>query len=505
MKVLKITIQAVLLNVSEEYTKTLSDIMLIFCTAIRYSFKRLLEGQKIGDLEKDVAFKYNLNIRQAKDAVESTRQTIQSQKELLKLNYNNYNKKVISIEKELKNENLSEKKRNALIMKLEKRKRKLAYYQNLIDNNKIPPVTFGTKKMFIRRCKGLISNEEWKSCRNNRIYSRGDKTKNGNPNLRIIIRTSPNTKSKSTISVGSREPCCSAIKNNMTYLEISTLEKTKTNREIKIQIPIYLPQKLSKKTGKVNGNNYREMFLNHLETKEAYQVEILKRNNKYYVHITFEVKEKAPTYTNRDGVIGIDTNPNGFALTYIDNKGNHMWHKYLKQHELLYGRSNRRKNLCGELVKQVTEIAKINKCGLAIEDLKFEDDKDVQSKFARIKHQFIYKILLTMLESACKREGIEVRKVKPQFTSKIGLYKYCHQYGMDVHNGAAMVVARRSYKLKEKVPKILKSKLIHNKEEFNKKNEWSKWAIINNIIKRKVGEKPDLWIKNRKQTLGLVS
>lgn len=481
MKVLKITIQAVLFNVPEEYTKTLNDMMLIFCTAIRYSFKRLLEGQKIGDLEKDVAFKYNLNIRQAKDAIESARQTIQSQKELLKLNYNNYDKKVKRIEKELKNENLSEKKRNALIKKLEKRKRKLEYYRQLIETNKIPPVTFGTKKMFLRRCKELISNEEWKSCRNNRIYSRGDKTKNGNPNLRIILI------------------------NNMTYLEISTLEKTQTNRAIKIQIPIYLPQKLSKKTGKVNGNNYREMFLNYLETKEAYQVEILKRNNKYYVHIVFEVKEKAPTYTNRDGVIGIDTNPNGFALTYIDNKGNHIWHKYLKQPELVYARSNKRKNLCGQLAKQVTEIAKINKCGIAIEDLKFEDDKDVQSKFARIKHQFIYKTLLTMLESACKREGIEIKKVKPQFTSKIGLYKYCHQYGLDVHNGAAMVIGRRSYKLKEKVPKILKSKLISNKEEFNKKNEWSKWAIINNIIKRKVGEKPDLWIKNRKQTLGLAS
>ena len=122
-----------------------------------------------------------------------------------------------------------------------------------------------------------------------------------------------------------------------------------------------------------------------------------------------------------------------------------------------------------------------------------------------MKHQFIYKTLLSMLENACKREGVEIRKVKPQFTSKIGLYKYCHQYGMDVHNGAAMVIGRRSYRLKEKIPKILKNKLIENKEEFNKKNEWSKWSIINNIIKGKVGEKPDLWIKNRKQTLGLAS
>ena len=481
MKIVKITMQAVLFNVSHEYEETLNNMMLIFCTAIRYSFKRLLEEQRKGDLEKDVAFKYKLNIRQAKDAVESARQTIKSQKELLKLNYNNYNKKVNNIEKELRNEKLSEKKQNALIKKLEKRKRKSGHYQKLIENNQIPTVTFGTKKMFLRRCKGLITNEEWKSCRNNRLYSRGDKTKKGNPNLRIII------------------------KNNMTYLEISTLEKTKTNRAIKIQIPIYLPQKKSKKTGKINGNNYREMFLNTLETNEAYQVEIKKRNNKYYVHITFDIKQKSPIHTNKNGVIGIDTNPDGFALTCIDNKGNHKWHKCLKQHELLYARSNRRKNLCGELVKQAVEIAKINKSGIAIEDLKFEDDKDVQRKFARMKHQFIYKTLLSMLENACKREGVEIRKVKPQFTSKIGLYKYCHQYGMDVHNGAAMVIGRRSYRLKEKIPKILKNKLIENKEEFNKKNEWSKWSIINNIIKGKVGEKPDLWIKNRKQTLGLAS
>ena len=478
---MKLTIQAVLINVSHEYEETLNNMMLIFCTAIRYSFKRLLEGQKIGDLEKDVTFKYILNIRQAKDAVESARQTIQSQKELLKLNYNNYNKKANQIEKELKNEKISEKKRNALIKKLEKRKRKLKYYQELIENNKIPSVTFGTKKMFLRRCKGLITNEEWKSCRNNRIYSRGDKTKRGNPNLRIII------------------------KNKMSYLEISTLEKTETNRAIKIQIPIYLPYKKSKKTGKINGNNYRELVLDYLETNEAYQVEIIKRNNKYYVHITFDIKEKVPIYTNAHGVIGIDTNPDGLALTYIDNKGNHKWHKQLKQHELLYARSNRRKNLCGELVKQAVDIAKANNCGIAVEDLKFQDDKDVQRKFARIKHQFIYKTLLTMLESACKKEGIEIVKVKPQFTSKIGLYKYCHQYGMDVHNGAAMVIGRRSYRLREKVPTLLRNKLINNIEEFNIQNEWSKWSIINNIIKGKVGEKPGLWIKNRKQTLGITS
>ncbi|MBC2396255.1 IS605 OrfB family transposase [Clostridium tetanomorphum] len=480
---MKITMKAILINETDEQRNIIDNIMLVFCTAIRYSFKRLLENNiKIGELEKIVSKKYNLNIRQSKDAVESARQTILSQKELIKMNYDNYCNKVKAIEKILNGKKkISDKKRNALISKLDKRQRKVNCFKNFIDKNMIPSVIFGTKKMFIKRCKALISKEEWINCRNNRIYSRGDKTKNGNPNLRVII------------------------KDGMSFLEISTLKKTKTNRAIKIQVPIYLPQKLSKKTGKVNGINYRELFINHLVTGEAYQVEILKRNSKYYCYITFELPKTPVTCTGHNGIIGIDTNPDGFALTMIDNKGNYKWHTYLKQYELLYARTNRRENLCGELVKQVASIAKTYGCRIAIEDLKFKNHKDVHSKFARIKHQFIYSKLLTMLESACIREGIEIVKVKPQITSKIGLYKYCHQYGMVVHNGASMVIARRSYKFKERVPKILKDKLVKDLDKFNKKNEWSKWNEINKDIKRKVGENPDLWLVNRKRILGLVS
>lgn len=481
---MKITIKAILVNETQEHKNIIDNMMLVFSTAIRYSFKRLLENKKISELEKEVARKYNLNIRQAKDAVESARQTIQSQKELIKTNYEDYDKKVKAIEKVLndKTKKLSDKKKNALLSKLDKRQRKLEYWKTFSDTNTIPPVIFGTKEMFLRRCKGLISNEEWKNCRNNRIYSRGDKTKNGNPNLRVVIN------------------------NDMSFLEISTLEKTKSNRAIKMQVPIYLPQKLSKKTGKVNGINYRELFLYHLATGEAYQIEMIKENNKYYCHITFELPKAEIIYTEHNGIIGIDTNPDGFALTMIDNKGNHKWHTYLKQHELLYAKGNRRENLCGELAKQVTLTSKTYGCGIAIENLKFKNDKDVNSKFARIKNNFIYSKLLTMLESACYREGIELIKVHPAYTSKIGLYKYCHQFGMVVHNGAAMVIARRSYKFKERVPQILIDKYVNEKykDKFNYYHEWKKWLMIDKNIKKKDEVKnPDFWIANRKKLLGL--
>ncbi|PRR85717.1 hypothetical protein CLLU_13430 [Clostridium luticellarii] len=486
MRIVKITMKAVLINETQEQKQIIDNMMLIFCTAVRYSFKRLLENKDKSDLEKIAAQKYNLNIRQAKDAVEAARQTIQSQKELVKMNHDDYDKKVKAIEKILndKDKKLSDKKKNGLLSKLAKRQRKLDYWNEFIAANAIPSVIFGTKNMFLKRCKGLISNEEWKDCRNNRIYSRGDKSKKGNPNLRVIIN------------------------NGMSFLEISTLEKTSTNRAIKIQVPVYLPQKLSKKTGKINGINYRQLFLNHLDTGEAYQVEMIKKNNKYYCHITFELPKTDVIYTGHNGVIGIDTNSNGFALAMIDNKGNYKWHSYLKQHELLYAKRNRRKNLCGELVKRVILLAKTCDCGIAIENLKFKNDEDVNSKFARIKNNFIYSKLLTMLESACYRESIELVKVHPAYTSKIGLYKYCHQYRMVVHNGAAMVIARRSYKFKERVPQILVDKYVENKykDKFNYYNEWKKWSIIDkNIKKEGKVKRPDFWIANRKKLLRLTA
>ena len=187
---MKLTIKAVLVDVSDVNQQTLDQIMIVFCTAIRYSFKRLLEGWKISELEKVVSSKYKLNIRQAKDAVESARQTILSQHESVKTNYDDYRTKVKAIEKILsdKEKKLSERKRKLITFKMEKRMRKMQYFENFVTSNTIPPVTFGTKEMFLRRCKGLISNEEWKKCRNNRVYSRGDKSKSGNPNLRVIFK-----------------------------------------------------------------------------------------------------------------------------------------------------------------------------------------------------------------------------------------------------------------------------------------------------------------------------
>ena len=111
---MKVTVRAELIDVTEDVSETISSMMLIFCTAVRFSFKRLLESAEPNDLEKIVAAKYGLNIRQAKDAVEEARQIIASQKELVKMYYEDYTKKVKAIEKLLTKENLSKRRKEAL-------------------------------------------------------------------------------------------------------------------------------------------------------------------------------------------------------------------------------------------------------------------------------------------------------------------------------------------------------------------------------------------------------
>lgn len=276
----------------------------------------------------------------------------------------------------------------------------------------------------------------------------------------------------------------------MTFLEISSLDRQNNNRAVKIHLPLYLPQKLSKKTGKINGNNYRQRVLEYLETGEAYQVELIKKQGKIHVHITIDeskTKVYKEIHTIENGVIGIDTNPDGFALTRLDKDLNYKDSQYLKQHELLYARSNRRDNLCGELVKRVIDVAKEENCAIVIEDLKFKNDIDVKSKFARIKNQFVYRKLLENLQTKAKKEVVQVIKVKPQYTSKIGLYKYSHQYGLNVHESAALVIGRRVFKQNEKVPKLLKDKLLTEEEKLklDKANNWKQWSIISKKIKKR--------------------
>jgi hypothetical protein len=71
--------------------------------------------------------------------------------------------------------------------------------------------------------------------------------------------------------------------------------------------------------------------------------------------------------------------------------------------------------------------------------------------------------LLEKIEVLARRNGIELRKVNPAYTSVIGKLKYAPQFNIDKDIAGAYVIGRRGLGFKERLPKNYK-KLLENEE-----------------------------------------
>lgn len=455
---MKTTAMGIILEPTPEQKHYLDNLMERYCAAVRWSFKRLLNGLKTQAIRIAVQGRFNLNSRQANDAVYDAQSTIKSQHKLVKLHYENA-----------------------------KAKRKLAKWQYHLKTNTFPPVVFGGKKLFRERCKGNVTKKAWREARTNRYLSRGDKTKGGNLNTRLY-------------QIDGR-----------IYLDIAAepVQTEKSVRYNRITVPVYLARKPSKKTSRINGINYRQIILDHLKTGNAYQVEILRRDGKYYIRVSIE--EETPALLKTCGTVGIDTNPNGLGIAMVDYLGQYRGSQWLSEGEWTYARSNRRTNLIGEKAKQAVILAKEKGYALAVEDLQFKNDKSVTAKFNRMAHGFIRSRFLEHIDRCATREGVPVLKVKPAFTSVIGILKYQHMYGISGHESAGYVIARRALGFNdEKIPKLLLDKLVKKKPAFKQMTGWKKWsatkkavlARIKKTIKREVKSLVS-WQIHRKNMLGI--
>ena len=486
---MKTTVRGIILQLTEAQKAFLDDLMKRYCAAVRWSFKRLLEGKGTQETRLAVQSKFSLNSRQANDVVHDAQATITSQKELVKLSHTNVANKVEYTRKRLERAKSSGKKAK-LQRRLDKEERKLAFWQKHLDNGTFPPVVFGGKKLFHERCKGNITREEWRQARSNRYLSRGDKTKGGNLNTRLYT------------------------KDDNIYLDIAAdpVETEKSIRYNRITVPVYLAHKPSKKTGRINGRDYRQMVLGYLKTGGAYQVELLCENGRYYVHVTIEEEIPVPVIA-RNGAIGVDTNPAGLGIAHADYLGQFKESLWLPQGEWTYARSNRRDNVIGEAATLVVDMAKQANCVLAVEDLAFKNDKSVTAKFNRMSHGFVWSKFLQAVERRAAREGVFLAKSAPPFTSIIGILKHQQQYGISNHEAAAYTIARRGlgYNI-EPVPKRLVQKYIKKRDTFALLTNWKQWssikkAVIATIKKHTKQEVKSLvsWQHERKLQKAIVS
>ena len=376
----------------DEDKEKVLNLMRKFSSMVRFAYKRLLEKMERKELKKLLSQKYEINTRYSDDAVFLAQQTLDS----------------------------------------------------CIERGQNPKkLIFGSRELFEKLKKRHLTGkrreklrQKWEERRYGILYSRGDKSKEGNLNLRLV---NLDNQWYLRINLGNGE-----------YVWAKVVRSAKRERDRWISFVWDLTQ--AEKTG--------NWF--------AYAVRLKLRNGKIYAQISKEEKFPEITITRENGVIGIDINayPFHLALAYASRDGNLEKYERISLSGLLDGSADKREYLSWQIAHQVVEIAKREGKAIVVENLeKIPKGRrgDGMPKLRQKLHKWIYKGLLEKIEIVGKREGVQVIKVNPAYTSVIGKLKYAPIYRIDKDVASAYVIARRGLGFKESLPKNYR-KLLEDKE-----------------------------------------
>jgi len=428
-----ITVQCRLEPETHKDEKEVLSLMRNFSSCIRYAYNRLLEGEGRKELKKHLQLIFPLNSRYCDNAILKAKEILNT-----RIEAGQNPRKVIfggrSLFEKLKKRHLTGKRRTKL-------------------------------------------KREWLERRQGTLYSRGDRTKKGNLNLRFTFV------------------------DEKLYLRINTGKGsyiyTKVHRKV---------QKGRAEKDKWTG------FIQSLLIGEAtgryipYSVELKKKDGKIYALVSYTEKHPEVTVTAKCGVIGIDVNASPFHIAYAEVKedGNLKSFGKIPLYELIGKSKGQREIFSWMVAYEIVALAKEKERAIAVENLKKlpkGNKGDGRRKLRKKLQQFIYRGILQKIEVLAKREGIEVVKVNPAFTSVIGQVKYAAQYSLDKDVAGAFVIGRRGMGYKEEIPKkylmLLKKedflsyclyKLMERKSELKKKlkeekNRWKRNALKSELKK----------------------
>jgi IS605 OrfB family transposase len=233
-----------------------------------------------------------------------------------------------------------------------------------------------------------------------------------------------------------------------------------------------------------------------------YSVRLKIKNGKVYAFVSIEEKLPPIKIKRDNGIIGIDINayPFHLALAFTSKNGNLEKYERIDLNELLEANSEKRQYLEWQIAHKVVEIAKKENKAISIENLqKLPKGKrgDGFAKLRRKLQKWSYERLLEKIEVLAKRNGIELVKVNPAYTSVIGKLKYAPQYNIDKDIAGAFVIARRGLGFKERLPKNYKELL--NDTDFL---SYTIARIEDNIkeLKQKLEEEKNEYKRNKLKT-----
>ena len=186
-------------------------------------------------------------------------------------------------------------------------------------------------------------------------------------------------------------------------------------------------------------------------------VSIIRKNGRYYLHASITLQYTSETICTRKeyGTVGIDFNKGMLAIAEADQAGNLT---NVFQKKFVFGKAGKTKAQLSEILSDICSYAIEKGKDIIIEDLKSFKKKKVKTSKAKTQqgreyndmlHKLPYSIYSQLLEDMCFKRRISLIKINPYNTSKIAGQKFCKRMSLNIHSGAAYVIARRGMRIKD--------------------------------------------------------
>lgn len=186
-------------------------------------------------------------------------------------------------------------------------------------------------------------------------------------------------------------------------------------------------------------------------------VSVIRKDGRYYLFVTVTISyESSAIVTRKDhGVIGIDFNKGFVNICETDEKGNIVGIEKVKYP---FGKAGITNVELADVISRICSKAIKKGKSIVVEDLSFERKKRKTKKAVtptekermRRLHSLPYSRYSQILENITFNRKIELTKVNPAYTSRTAEQKFCNQMKLNIHNGAAYVIARKGMGIKDK-------------------------------------------------------
>lgn len=177
----------------------------------------------------------------------------------------------------------------------------------------------------------------------------------------------------------------------------------------------------------------------------------------------------------KQGVIGIDINPDHLDIVETDSKGNYLkgWSVGINLNKKS---TKQRKTILSQATKNIVNYALSKGKSVVLENLDFSKKKkalkdNYNKDYARMLSAFSYGKIKEYFTNQCWKIGVNLLFINPAFTSFLGNIKYgfkLRQSKTSSHTPAAYVIARRGQGFNERIPSsvIKMKKVICQREEI---------------------------------------